>query len=183
MASPRFRTIPLLLSVASALGAQNPTPATRPDTVVSAARAPRVAYVAKRSRADTLRGSFTTPARRWWDVTFYDLHVSVRASDSSVAGWNAITYRVVERASAPAELQIDLMEPLVLDSVVQESRRLPLRHEGNAHFVSLSSAPRVGTSATALVDLHVTAFGGNTPGVYLHATLADNVHGAWSHGT
>jgi len=33
----------------------------------------------------------------------------------------------------------------------------------------------VGTSATALVDLHVTAFGGNTPGVYLHATLADNV--------
>ena len=33
----------------------------------------------------------------------------------------------------------------------------------------------VGTSATGLADLHVTAFGGNTPGVYLQATLTDNV--------
>ena len=33
----------------------------------------------------------------------------------------------------------------------------------------------VGTSATGLADVHATAFGGNTPGVYLHAVLADNV--------
>jgi len=33
----------------------------------------------------------------------------------------------------------------------------------------------VGTSATGLADVHRTAFGGVTPGVYLHATLADNV--------
>ncbi len=33
----------------------------------------------------------------------------------------------------------------------------------------------VGTSATGLFDVHATAFGGNTPGVYLHAVLADNM--------
>lgn len=33
----------------------------------------------------------------------------------------------------------------------------------------------VGTSGSGLADVHATAFGGTTPGVYLHATLADNV--------
>jgi adenylate cyclase len=33
----------------------------------------------------------------------------------------------------------------------------------------------VGTSAAAMSDVHATAFGGSTPGVYLHATLADNI--------
>ena len=33
----------------------------------------------------------------------------------------------------------------------------------------------VGTSANGLADVHATAFGGNTPGVFLHAALADDV--------
>ena len=33
----------------------------------------------------------------------------------------------------------------------------------------------VGTSAAGLFDVHSTAFGGTTPGVYFHAVLADNV--------
>ena len=66
----------LALACSAALGAQDTTAARRADTVTSAARAPRTAYVPKRSRADTLRGSYTTPGRRWWDVTFYDLHVA-----------------------------------------------------------------------------------------------------------
>ena len=33
----------------------------------------------------------------------------------------------------------------------------------------------VGTSATGLFDVHATPFGGTTPGVYLHASLADDV--------
>jgi len=103
------RTAALLLCAATTLGAQDTARAARRDSVISAARAPRVEYVPKRSRADTLRGSFTTPGRRWWDVTFYDLHVAVHPADSSVAGWNGITYRVVEAARVHADLQIDLM--------------------------------------------------------------------------
>lgn len=68
------------------LAAQNAAPTARPDTVVSAARARRTIYVPKSSHADTLRGSFMTRGRRWWDVTFYDLHAAVRPADSTIAG-------------------------------------------------------------------------------------------------
>src|SRR5687767_1687981 len=68
---------------------------TRPARDSSAQR--RAAeHVPKRSRADTLRGSFTTPGRSWWDVAFYDLHVAIRPNDSTVAGYNGITYKVLK---------------------------------------------------------------------------------------
>src|SRR6266851_3351806 len=58
------------------------------------------------SHADTLRGS-NGPARAWWDVQFYDLHTRVNPRDSSISGWNGITYRVIQAPAAP-EMQIDL---------------------------------------------------------------------------
>src|SRR5437016_7158409 len=88
------------------------------------------------THADTLRGSYTTPARAWWDVTFYDLHVSINPADSSIRGYNRISYRVLERP-AVAELQVDLMQPLEIDSIVQDGRRLSFRREGNAFFAAL----------------------------------------------
>ncbi len=104
------------------------------------------------TRADTLRGSFDTPGRAWWDVTFYDLHVSIDPSDSTIRGRNTIVYHVPgaaagtargpstrrgERPAPPrAELQIDLMTPLEIDSVVQDGRRLETRREGNAFFAT-----------------------------------------------
>ena len=47
------------------------------------------------THADTLRGS-NGPARAWWDVQFYDLHTRVNLQDSSIVGWNGITYRVLQ---------------------------------------------------------------------------------------
>ncbi|MFL5468723.1 MAG: hypothetical protein ACJ8AE_02875, partial [Gemmatimonadaceae bacterium] len=47
------------------------------------------------THADTLRGS-NTPARAWWDASFYDLHVKINPADSSISGYNAITYRVLK---------------------------------------------------------------------------------------
>jgi aminopeptidase N len=85
------------------------------------------------TRADTLRGSYTTPGRAWWDVTFYDLRVAIQPRDSSIKGSNAITYRVLEPGS---ELQIDLMTPLEVDSMIQDGRALAFRRDGNAFFVT-----------------------------------------------
>jgi len=68
------------------------------------------------TRADTIRGS-NTPQRAWWDATYYDLHVKVNPADSSISGYNAITYRVLKPAR---EMQIDLQMPLVVDSIVQD---------------------------------------------------------------
>src|SRR5687768_12504786 len=71
------------------------------------------------TRADTLRGS-NGPARAWWDAEFYDLHVAINPADSSIRGWNSITYRVVAESRGPrAEnrtMQIDLQLPLQIDS-------------------------------------------------------------------
>lgn len=93
------------------------------------------------THADTLRGSLTAE-RVWWDVTFYDLHVTIDPSDSTFRGWNAISYRVVGPAR---EMQIDLQPPLQLDSVVQDSRRLNFRRDGNAFFVKLVASQKRGT--------------------------------------
>src|SRR5438874_8211130 len=76
------------------------------------------------THADTLRGSYTTSARAWWDVTFYDLRVTISPADSSIRGSNGISYRVLQPAS---EMQIDLMVPLEVDSMVQDGRAVPLR--------------------------------------------------------
>ena len=95
----------------------------------------------KRSRADTLRGSFTTAGRNWWDVTFYDLHVDIRPNDSTIAGYNGITYKVLKPAT---EMQIDLMEPLAIDSMKQDGRHVRFRREGAAFFATLTSPQRAG---------------------------------------
>ncbi|MDQ2669941.1 MAG: M1 family metallopeptidase [Gemmatimonadota bacterium] len=103
------------------------------------------------TRADTLRGDWTTPGRSWWDVTFYDLHVAIDPSDSTIRGYNGITYRVIEPGR---ELQIDLMTPLVLDSVVQNGRALPLRQEGNAWFAATADDAGTGAVRTATAFYH-----------------------------
>src|SRR5437016_14494080 len=82
------------------------------------------------TQADTLRGS-NGPARAWWDVSFYDLHVSVNPADSSIRGYNVITYTVLKPAT---EMQIDLHVPLEVDSMMQDGRAVTYRRDGNAFF-------------------------------------------------
>lgn len=103
------------------------------------------------TRADTLRGSYTTPARAWWDVAFYDLHVAIAPQDSSIRGYNGITYRVLEPAT---ELQVDLMQPLEVDSMTQDGRRVSYRREGNAFFAALTSPQPKHASKTLSVYYH-----------------------------
>jgi aminopeptidase N len=102
------------------------------------------------THADTLRGS-NGPARAWWDVAFYDLHVRLNPADSTIAGWNAITYRVTAPGSV---LQIDLQAPLVADSMVAEGRHLAFRRDGNAFFVSLPARARPRQTRRVAVYYH-----------------------------
>jgi aminopeptidase N len=101
------------------------------------------------TRADSLRGSIG-PARAWWDVAFYDLDVAVNPADSSVAGSNGITYRVLQPAT---EMQIDLQR-LEVDSIVQDGRQLRHRRDGNAMFVTLQAPQPAGAMKTVTVHYH-----------------------------
>ncbi len=102
------------------------------------------------THADTLRGS-NTPERAWWDATFYDLHVRVNPSDSSIIGSNGITYRVLQPASV---MQIDLQPPLEVDSMLQSGKHLMYRRDGNAFFVTLTAPQRTDDHNTVWVYYH-----------------------------
>jgi len=92
--------------------------------------------------ADSLRGSIT-PERAWWDVAFYDLSVRINPADSTIRGVNHISYRVLQPAT---EMQVDLQTPLMVDSFVQQGRRLEYRRDGNAFFVHLVAPLAAGTT-------------------------------------
>ncbi|HXI19496.1 MAG TPA: M1 family metallopeptidase [Gemmatimonadales bacterium] len=99
------------------------------------------------THADSLRG-MNGPARAWWDVAFYDLHVRIHPADSTIRGVNHITYRVL----APADqMQIDLQVPLQVDSFVQDGHRLEYRRDGNAFFVHLVAPQATGETRTVSV--------------------------------
>ncbi|MGH7532013.1 MAG: M1 family metallopeptidase, partial [Gemmatimonadales bacterium] len=102
------------------------------------------------THADTLHGS-NTPERAWWDAEFYDLHVTVHPADSSIAGWNGITYRVLTPATV---MQIDLQVPLGIDSAVQDGRHLKYRRDGNAYFVTLKAKQHAGDQKVVQVFYH-----------------------------
>ena len=115
-------------------------------SIPAAAQSPKPVF----TRADTIRGS-NTPERAWWDVAFYDLHVKVNPADSSISGYNAITYRILKPAR---EMQIDLQMPLVVDSIVQDGTELSARRDGNAFFVRLIASQRPGSRKTISVYYH-----------------------------
>lgn len=72
------------------------------------------------SHADTLRGS-NGPGRAWWDATKYDLHVNFNIEDSTISGYNVISYKELNPNHA-GFFQIDLQEPLIIDSVILDFR-------------------------------------------------------------
>ncbi len=68
-----------------------------------------------------------------------------------IVGHNAITYRALADGR---EMQIDLMTPLVVDSMVQDGKPVTFRREGNAFFATLPAVQRKGTTTTITVYYH-----------------------------
>src|SRR5688572_11610811 len=77
------------------------------------------------TRADTLRGSITAE-RAWWDVTYYDLKVTVNPSEKTIEGSNTITYKVLD---ANEIMQIDLQVPMKIDKIVQDEKEISFTSE------------------------------------------------------
>ena len=102
------------------------------------------------THADTLRGS-NTDERAWWDVVHYDLRASFYVGDSSVSGCNVITYRVEKPAYL---LQLDLREPMLIDSVVQNTKRCNWKRDGQAFMIMLTEPQLIGTLYSLQVYFH-----------------------------
>src|SRR5690349_8687033 len=127
---------------------------TLPALMLCLAAAPLAAQLSTadpHTHADSLRGATDSPARLWWDVTYYDLKVRLQPADSSITGSNAITFRALRPGRV---LQVDLMTPLEVDSVVSGRRKLPFRRDGNAFFLTLPQRLPAGRQATVTVHYH-----------------------------
>ena len=92
------------------------------------------------TNADTLRGSIT-PQRAWWDLNHYDLSVTVDIENKSLSGKNTITYTVLKKYN---QLQLDLQEPMKIDSVLQNGEQLEIKKLGDAYFISLKAKQKKG---------------------------------------
>lgn len=93
------------------------------------------------TRQDTLRGSIT-PEREWWDLTYYHLDVKVDPDKKFISGKTSVHYEVLKPHNV---LQIDLQEPLNITKAVQNGEDLEIKHDGNAHFISLKSPQNIGS--------------------------------------
>lgn len=91
------------------------------------------------TRQDTLRGSIT-PERAWWDLTYYHLDIKVNPEQKFISGKNTITYKVLKPHMV---MQIDLQTPMKLLKATQNGKELTIKHEGNAHFITLKDTQEI----------------------------------------
>lgn len=90
------------------------------------------------TKADTLRGS-VTPERSWWDIQRYDLAFTPDYVNKTIVGQNKITYKVT-RDNHPHKMQIDLAEPLIIDSVILGGKeKRPVEKSGSAWYIDMPS--------------------------------------------
>lgn len=82
------------------------------------------------TRADTLRGTLNAN-RTWWDVKRYDLEVEADFAGKTIRGRNTIKFS----GNSGTVMQIDLQQPLYIDSILFMGRVLPYTRDGNTALV------------------------------------------------
>ena len=92
------------------------------------------------TRQDTLRGSITNE-RSWWDLTYYHLDIKVEPEKKYISGSNTVGYKVLESKKL---MQIDLQEPMIINSVTSKGKKLKFFREGNAYFIKMNKKQKVG---------------------------------------
>jgi aminopeptidase N len=92
------------------------------------------------TKADSLKGGLTEE-RIWWDLKYYHLQTEVKPDEKYISGSNLIRYKVLKPHQI---MQIDLQEPMQIDSIVQNGEKLPFNTEFNAHFIQLKEKQKEG---------------------------------------
>ena len=81
---------------------------------------------------DTLRGS-NGPGRQEWNVLHYDITVTPDFNTKSITGINTIRFF----DEGAKRMQLDMQEPMIIDSVLHEGTRLAISREGNVYWAIL----------------------------------------------
>jgi len=102
------------------------------------------------THADTLRGS-VTPERAWWDVLRYDITVKPDYATKTIEGNVNIAYKVIKEGHY--KMQLDLQEPLIIDSVISYTRfeqgraenvinNDSIKKDGNTYIIAFEYYPQ-----------------------------------------
>jgi len=76
-----------------------------------------------------------TPEKSWWDLLSYHITIKPDYKTKFITENNKIRYKVI--SEQPSELmQIDLVKPLIIDSVTQNGKKLSFQNKGNIWYVS-----------------------------------------------
>ena len=83
---------------------------------------------------DTLRGT-NGQGRDWWDVMVYKIYVQPDYNLKSISGWNEISFKVTKTSKSNL-MQIDLQQPLLIDSVSLDGKKIKkIKREGNVYWI------------------------------------------------
>ena len=107
------------------------------------------------TRADTLRGSIT-PERSWWDLLHYTIDLLPDITNKTIAGNVAVKFRAIKNGK---RLQIDLQQPLIIDSVTQidpsiKTKQLLFQREGDVAYIQFPKSIDKGTISTIKIFYH-----------------------------
>ncbi len=118
------------------------------------------------TKADTLRGSIT-PERTWWNVLHYSITVKPDYATKTLSGNTIIRYAVVSDKH-PDVMQIDLQEPLIIDSIIfNKTKNVSFKKDGNAWFVTVPKQKKLSVDS---ID------------VYYHGQVHEALNAPWDGG-
>ena len=93
------------------------------------------------SEADTLRGTLNAN-RVWWNVLRYDLEVEPDFATRTITGRNTIKFS----GSKGKIMQIDLQQPLIIDSVLMSNIHLTFERKNNVCLIHIADKIKVTNS-------------------------------------
>ena len=85
------------------------------------------------SKADSLRGSLTSPLRTCYDINYYHLDLKINPSERFISGSNEFRFTATKDFK---KLQFDLFANLDIEKVVYQNQEIPFEREFNAVFVT-----------------------------------------------
>ncbi len=95
------------------------------------------------TKADTLRGTIN-PERSWWNVLHYAISVEPDIASKTIRGTNLIRFSV----TAPGKLmQIDLQEPMAIESIYQDDLVLKHSRQGSVYYVEFPKSFAAGDTS------------------------------------
>ena len=122
------------------------------------------------THADTLRGSIGA-GRMGWDVLHYEITVTPDYNTKTISGINRISFL----DTAVFVMQIDLQEPMLLDSVIREDNTAcKFTREGNVYWVEFRDP--------ATKPLLLIAPGKRSINIYFHGKPREAIRPPWDGG-